>query len=235
MKQSFSKEEIGFTQVKNEVILFEMSLGAKGLYLYLRSKPDEWDFAFNRIATETKTTKFMILKLLKELEDSGCLKRTRLPTGRVSYFLYAKPTAVLNQLRESPVASDDTVSNKESNTNKEDISNTNNIKPVAKATAKKEVVLKNDSKDVNSLLLYFFSKLVPAETTGRRFSAANRTAMDAMLSTYGISDVRATIDKAKDLLGKPYKPQVQSPLTLLAKYEQVKADKIIKHQPTKQL
>lgn len=120
------------------------------------------------------------------------------------------------------------------------INNTlNNIKNNTSGGRKRTpavVELKNDSSDVNALILYFYSKLVPAETTGRRFSAANRKAMDSMLSTYGIPDVRATIDKAKELLGKPYKPQVQSVATLLAKYEQIKAEtKVIKHQETTKL
>lgn len=107
-------------------------------------------------------------------------------------------------------------------------------KPIAKAKVKKELELKNPSSEVNAMLLYFYGKLVPAETTGRRFAPQNRKAMDSMLSTYGEKDVRETIDKAKELLGKQYKPQVQSVQTLLAKYEQIKAEKaIIKHQPTK--
>ncbi len=92
----------------------------------------------------------------------------------------------------------------------------------------------DDKKEITSMILYFYSKLMPAEQTGRRFAKANYKDMGAMLSTYGEKDVRETIDKAKDLLGKSYKPQVQSVQTLLAKYEQIKAEQqIIKHQPTK--
>lgn len=101
-----------------------------------------------------------------------------------------------------------------------------NIKAVAKA--KPGVELKNNSSDINALLLYFFSRLVPAEQTSKRFSPTNRKAMDALITTYTIPVVRETIDKAKELLGVPYKPQVQTIASLLAKFEQIKPKQFTK-------
>ncbi len=72
------------------------------------------------------------------------------------------------------------------------------------------------------MIIYFYSKFIPAEISARRFSKSNQDSMDSLLQTYGLADVRETIDKAKELIGQPYKPQVYSIPTLLAKYEQVK-------------
>lgn len=105
-----------------------------------------------------------------------------------------------------------------------------NTKPSRKKAA---IILKNESTDVNSLVMYFYSKLSPATPIPRQMAASNRTSMDSLLSTYNIRDIRDTIDKAKEMLGKPYKPQVQSIQSLLSKFEAIKADKKISiNQPT---
>lgn len=99
-----------------------------------------------------------------------------------------------------------------------------------------EKTVRENQGDINSMITYFYSKLIPAETSSKRFIKTNQDSMEALLKTYGLADVRDTIDKAKELIGKPYKPQVQSITALIAKYEQVRAEKqIIKHQATTHL
>ena len=47
------KVKINFTQVSNEILNNKnISAKAKGIYAYLFSKPDDWSFAYNRIASE---------------------------------------------------------------------------------------------------------------------------------------------------------------------------------------
>lgn len=76
---------------------------------------------------------------------------------------------------------------------------------VLKQPSKKGSELTNDSKEINSLIIYFHSKLCP--TVSPVFSPYNRKAIDGMI-TFGLSTgapsgvqvVRDTIDKAEKLL-----------------------------------
>jgi|CXWL01.1.fsa_nt_gi DNA-binding MarR family transcriptional regulator len=83
-----SKANVPFTMVANEVLSRpDLSLKDKGLYAYLFSKPDDWDFAAARIADECKESKDIVFRVLKELERAKLLERRRLPSGRMEYHL----------------------------------------------------------------------------------------------------------------------------------------------------
>lgn len=60
----------------------ELSLKAKGLFGYLQSKPNEWKFSTERIASQLKEGEKAIRKILQELEEFGLLKRKKLPKGQ---------------------------------------------------------------------------------------------------------------------------------------------------------
>lgn len=60
----------------------EVSAKAKGLYAYIQSKPDDWDFSAERIALEMRDGRDGIQAGLRELETSGYLVRTRFSLGR---------------------------------------------------------------------------------------------------------------------------------------------------------
>lgn len=64
-----------------------LSLKAKGLYLYLLSKPDAWDFSADRIAKQNSDERKSIDSGLKELEAAGLLVRERLSSGRMVYHI----------------------------------------------------------------------------------------------------------------------------------------------------
>jgi DNA-binding MarR family transcriptional regulator len=82
------KENIPFTMVANEVLQDKnLSLKAKGMYSYLFSKPDEWDFSSNRMILETNDGRKSVMNALKELEQEGYLVRNRLPSGKMEYVL----------------------------------------------------------------------------------------------------------------------------------------------------
>ncbi len=59
----------GFLNNKN------LSLRAKGLYLYICSKPKNWNFSVKNITKQTKDGKHAIQSALKELEALGLLQR----------------------------------------------------------------------------------------------------------------------------------------------------------------
>lgn len=53
----------------------EISLKAKGLYAFIQSKPDGWNFSVEKIATQTKDGKESIKSAINELEEIGYLLR----------------------------------------------------------------------------------------------------------------------------------------------------------------
>lgn len=101
-----TRERIPFTQVANEVLNDKnLSLKAKGLYAYLFSKPDDWDFSGDRIANETKDGRKVVYGTLKELEAAGFLERNKLSNGRCEYHLKfsIKPNVQNGQEVKKPV------------------------------------------------------------------------------------------------------------------------------------
>lgn len=109
----------------------DLTLKAKGLYAYIQSKPETWDFAVSRIAYDNKDGIDGINTGLKELEKVGLLERRKFRTGRghwdIEYILYEEPTIRENPqpatIGENPTSENPTSekpeTNKEGNTNKE--------------------------------------------------------------------------------------------------------------------
>lgn len=90
------KQKVGFTQVANIVLNDKnLSLKAKGLYSYIYSKPDGWDFAYRRIANDQKDGKASVLTALQELENAGYIRRQKQNSGRVLYHILVDSVAYL--------------------------------------------------------------------------------------------------------------------------------------------
>lgn len=88
----FTKDKIPFTMVANDVLTdSRLSAKAKGIYAYLYSKPDGWDFAVKRIQEDMSDGEDSIEKGIHELEAFGFLTRHRQPTGRVLYTVHFPP------------------------------------------------------------------------------------------------------------------------------------------------
>lgn len=73
----------GFTQVPNATITNNkgLSLKAKGLWLYLASKPSGWHFSAERISNENQDGRDSVRAGLQELERAGLLIRTTKSNG----------------------------------------------------------------------------------------------------------------------------------------------------------
>jgi hypothetical protein len=121
-KINFKKDKIPFTQIANEVLNDKNLSGkAKGIYAYLYSKPNGWDFAIDRIALDFKDGRKAINSGLNELEANGYLYRERQKTGRVLYLLKSQmpktdigqpePNAQNGQVPKRPSAKTGIVSN----------------------------------------------------------------------------------------------------------------------------
>lgn len=84
----------------------ELTFKAKGLYWYLQSKPDNWDFSVERIKFDTKESRDAISSWLKELENSWYLERNKYQTEKwfwdIEYVLYENPKKE-NPILENPI------------------------------------------------------------------------------------------------------------------------------------
>ena len=73
----------------------EITFKAKGLYAYIQSKPDNWNFSAKNIATQTKEAIDGVRTGILELEKHGYLVRTKFNKENglldIEYTLYAEP------------------------------------------------------------------------------------------------------------------------------------------------
>ena len=69
-----------FSIIVNEIVNDEsLSAGAKGVYGYLASKPDDWQFYIEDIVRHFSDTATKIKRYIKELESTGWLVRKTEP------------------------------------------------------------------------------------------------------------------------------------------------------------
>lgn len=89
MEKNFKKNiEQPFGWEPNAIIFApNLSLKAKGLWLYMNAKPEGWYFASERIAEECSDGITSIRAALKELADAGLLSWKKQGDGRVVYTL----------------------------------------------------------------------------------------------------------------------------------------------------
>jgi len=87
-----TKMEVPFTQVANCVLNDEnLSFKAKGIFAYLYSKPQDWNFNYKRISKDSSDGEDAVLSGLRELENAGYLIRRKLHSGRIQYeIMYDK-------------------------------------------------------------------------------------------------------------------------------------------------
>lgn len=69
----------------------ELSFKARGLYLYLRSKPDDWDFSLKRIADDSPDGVELVQNAMKELLAKRYVTRKRHGDGSVTYTTWKEP------------------------------------------------------------------------------------------------------------------------------------------------
>jgi hypothetical protein len=92
MKETIYHKNVPFTMIANSVFSDpSLSLKAKGLFGYIYSKPDDWDFAADRIANECSDGVDSVQATLKELQDAGYLVRQRKPNGKMAYYATYQP------------------------------------------------------------------------------------------------------------------------------------------------
>lgn len=137
MGKLLNKTQHNFTQISNTLVNdTRLSLKAKGLYLYLASKPDSWDFYIAEIASKNDDGEESVKSGLKELEKNGYLIRhqRRKADGKFTYDyeLFVEPlTEPVEFMSHNKIKSHLTINGKPTDGNSTDgnipdISNTNN-------------------------------------------------------------------------------------------------------------
>jgi len=117
-----------------------ISFKAKGLYAYIQSKPDNWEFSAERISKQVKEGLPTVVSALKELEIFGYLVRKRFQNNRgfwvVDYILYENPSEenlhIGNPIEENPNVGKITNNSNKDFSKKEYNNITNNKKNIEK-------------------------------------------------------------------------------------------------------
>jgi len=92
MKGSLRIKKAPFTMVVNNLLEYkELSLAAKGLYAFMYSKPDDWDFTIVGLASLLKESKNTVNKLMRELRSLGWVTYKRYSNGTVEYTIEIEP------------------------------------------------------------------------------------------------------------------------------------------------
>jgi len=90
-KNFINKTQGNFTIVQNEILNSTLlSFEEKGLYTYLISKPDGWNFSSNGIQLDSKEKLGSIKRMLKSLENTGLLIRHKVKnsSGQFTGIVY---------------------------------------------------------------------------------------------------------------------------------------------------
>jgi hypothetical protein len=106
----------------------ELSFRAKGVYAYIQSKPDGWEFSAERISAQSKEGLTAVRMALKELEDTGYLTRVKQRSQKgylnYEYQLFDSPIEVSptleNPTLENPTLEIPTLENQTTYSNKEE-------------------------------------------------------------------------------------------------------------------
>lgn len=81
---------IKFVQINHDVLYNrELSLKAKGLYSFMYSKPDNWNFTIRSMAVQLKESKNTIADILTELKEFGLIEYKRNSNGTGTYVIYS--------------------------------------------------------------------------------------------------------------------------------------------------
>ena len=234
------KERLGvpFTQVANSVLNDKrLSLSAKGLFAYIYSKPETWDFSYLRIANDHPESKNTILKLLTELKNCGYLTRQKHSNGKMSYRLTyepdtklwreAKPSTKIAKHQNSQLGSFGVISNKERDSNKEGDSNTS-AKPSLRTCAVSEIktlfgseVEVRASDPIAEVIKAF--EAVDPKNKSYYGNKTQRNACGFLIDTYSFETVIKVVTTLPKTNQEQFYPVITSPFELKEKWEKLKS------------
>ena len=177
IKKQYQK---GFTTVDN-VVLNDTSLSwkAKGLFVYLWSQSDEWDFYETEVAKHSTDKVGSLKSGLKELEQQGYLKRKRTRDEKGKFIgnkwilsdnpMFKNPT-LDNPTLDNPMLENHTLTN----TNNNNINNNKDESNSAKENKDKKSSNKKNKYNLNyTEFIEWFN-----EETDRQFESGNKNTIE---------------------------------------------------------
>ena len=107
--KNIEKIETNFTIMDNKIAQNqELSLGAKGLYWYMCSKPDDWKFSAQQMRKECGATETGLRRFINELMEHGLLTREfihgKVHGSQVVYTLYGRKEVEQKTVLESKIS-----------------------------------------------------------------------------------------------------------------------------------
>jgi len=121
MKQKLVKDSIPFTQISNALLNdAQLSFKAKGLYCFMYSKPNDWNFTASSIAKQMKDGRDSVLGAMSELKEFGWIQHTKNADGSGDYLILINPKSENPELDIPTVGKADRINNKESIQTKKD-------------------------------------------------------------------------------------------------------------------
>lgn len=178
------KQKSHYTQIPNALLNHKgISLKAKGVWAFVNSKPDGWNYSVKGICSQTKEGRESVTAALKELETFGYLERKPSKDFKGSftgydYYLYdepineksvnVKPVTRETSNHSKNIKSNTITSNKKIDVSKENFETTppkkEVKKPVKKTTPKTKATLFKNSEAYDQD--FFFEKLKEFEDQG---------------------------------------------------------------------
>jgi hypothetical protein len=203
------KENIPFTMVANEVLKdARLSFKAKGMYAYLFSKPDEWDFSSNRMILETTDRRDAIMGMLQELEENGYLVRQRLSNGKMEYTLKHSLSREIQLRVEKPKSGNPTVGK----------SLRGKIQPISNIEEK--IISKEENNTDSGVppqeitdFIYSFKEVNPSYENIFKNKTERKSAV-YLIKKYGLEKVLKITEQLPKIIIQPYAPRITTPYEL---------------------
>jgi len=91
MNNKLTKQAVGFVQISNDFLNdTNISLKAKGLFSYMYSKPNNWNFTLKGMGSQLKESHNAITTAIKELKAFGYVDYKKNKDGSGEYLLYSQ-------------------------------------------------------------------------------------------------------------------------------------------------
>ena len=222
-----------YGQIPNDILNNPtLSLRAKGLWVFLQSKPDGWSFSVDRISNQTKEGKSAIQSAMRELEKHGLLLRIprKNEKGQWSgydYILSEKPLAenrsTDSRLTENIVTlSNKDNSNKDNSKKEKEYNIYSNFLDFKEFNHKQQPMVNTDSK-YSDTVMQTAKEIIDYlnQKTGKRYKHSNETYLrlisGRLREGYTVDDFKRVIDnKCNDWLNTDMEKYLR-PSTLFSK------------------
>ena len=203
-----------FGQAPNELLnRQDISLKAKGLFTFLQSKPNGWDFSIKRISQQTNDGKSAIRTGLKELEENGYLNRKAAKNGKGKWSGYDY-TLSENPSPDNPSTGNPSSENHDTNSKKE-----NSKKEKSKKENQSKDLGKLKNKDAKKVLDFFYENINPELPFSHK---VQWEAPREMIKKYGLEKVMNMSRYTSSIQGQKYAPNVTTPYQMKKKLAQIR-------------